>query len=191
MLSPVGDAATERSAAGKRFLDAQAAQMKADDAASPRDCRADWRGPQAGDRHPRADLKEHCGRIPGGEHSPPRLQCLLAGSGSRRLQSDCRCSGRLSDLHPYALVRVVVPVVIFIFFLVPALFFAGFWFVVQIIEGSWSFLLTPDAGGIAWWAHIGGFICGAYLVRRLDPGRPTQRRSLPDIGTIAREGRAP
>lgn len=67
---------------------------------------------------------------------------------------------------------VVVPVVIFIFFLVPALFFAGFWFVVQIIEGSWSFLLTPDAGGIAWWAHIGGFICGAYLVRRLDPGRP-------------------
>ena len=44
---------------------------------------------------------------------------------------------------------VVVPVVIFIFFLVPALFFAGFWFVVQIIEGSWSFLLTPDAE--AWW----------------------------------------
>lgn len=52
MLSPVGDAATERSAAGKRFLDAQAAQMKADDAASPRDCRADLGGPQAGDRHP-------------------------------------------------------------------------------------------------------------------------------------------
>lgn len=43
---------------------------------------------------------------------------------------------------------------------VSALFMIGFWFVLQFIMGSLS-LLQPEGGGIAFWAHIGGFVFGA------------------------------
>ncbi len=47
---------------------------------------------------------------------------------------------------------------------VPALLFLGFWFLQQFLFGTFS-LGSPDAGGgVAWWAHIGGFVAGLALV---------------------------
>lgn len=73
---------------------------------------------------------------------------------------------------PYAWIRVLVLIVIIpILFDVPALLFAGLWFVVQILQGTTSLFVEASAGGgIAWWAHIGGFVAGWILVRKLDPG---------------------
>jgi len=40
----------------------------------------------------------------------------------------------------------------------------GFWFVLQLISGVLS-LGGPDVGGVAFWAHIGGFITGVVLAK--------------------------
>ena len=65
---------------------------------------------------------------------------------------------------PYAWVRVLVLIVFIpLFFSIPAVVFAGIWFFTQVVQGT-SELFSPFAGGgIAWWAHIGGFIFGALL----------------------------
>ncbi len=45
---------------------------------------------------------------------------------------------------------------------IPAIFFLGFWFIQQAISSVAS-LGMPEAGGVAYWAHAGGFIFGAIL----------------------------
>ena len=68
-------------------------------------------------------------------------------------------------LYPRARVLTLVPV----FFLpllveIPAVFFLGVWFLFQFFAGTFS-LFTPHLqGGVAWWAHIGGFVLGMVLL---------------------------
>ena len=47
-------------------------------------------------------------------------------------------------------------------FAVPAIFMLGYWFVVQLLSGWMS--VGAEGGGVAFWAHIGGFVAGAVLV---------------------------
>lgn len=64
--------------------------------------------------------------------------------------------------------RVVTVIPIFFFLQVaelPALIVLGFWFVIQFFNGIASLgYETAGMGGVAWWAHIGGFIAGLLLV---------------------------
>jgi membrane associated rhomboid family serine protease len=46
-------------------------------------------------------------------------------------------------------------------FAVPAYFMLGYWFLVQLVSGSVA--IGAQGGGVAFWAHIGGFIAGALL----------------------------
>jgi membrane associated rhomboid family serine protease len=75
--------------------------------------------------------------------------------------------------------RVVTLVFVFFFLTtmrIPAVFYLGFWFLTQVYYGITS--LGAVAGGIAWWAHIGGFIFGLALVKRfLFRPRPLPRVS--------------
>jgi membrane associated rhomboid family serine protease len=52
----------------------------------------------------------------------------------------------------------------------PALLVLGFWFVLQLFSGLMSFGMT-QMGGVAWFAHIGGFVAGLLLVRLFTLGR--------------------
>lgn len=74
--------------------------------------------------------------------------------------------GAYMFLYPNAKVIVLLP--IFIFFEViqlPALFVLGLWFVMQLFQGTLALSVESSAtGGVAWWAHIGGFIFGAITV---------------------------
>ena len=46
----------------------------------------------------------------------------------------------------------------------PAIVFLGWWFVMQFFNGTLSLLGNPErVGGIAWWAHIGGFAFGLIV----------------------------
>jgi membrane associated rhomboid family serine protease len=68
-------------------------------------------------------------------------------------------------LYPHARVEMVIPP-FFLgpYFVVPAVVFLGWWFILQFFNGTLSLLAQPNAvGGIAWWAHIGGFVFGAML----------------------------
>jgi membrane associated rhomboid family serine protease len=56
---------------------------------------------------------------------------------------------------------------------VPALLVLGFWFVLQLIDGFASLGATTAMGGVAFFAHIGGFVAGALVaaaVRGRGPG---------------------
>ena len=59
---------------------------------------------------------------------------------------------------------------------VPALVMIGLWALLQLISGIGAIAVTEQTGGVAYWAHIGGFIAGlvlAFLLRALGRG-PTQ-----------------
>jgi rhomboid family protein len=62
----------------------------------------------------------------------------------------------------------------------PALLVLGFWFVLQFIEGG---LMAPgEGGGVAYWAHIGGFVAGIvliFLLRRRPPATTPWPRGGP------------
>ena len=78
--------------------------------------------------------------------------------------------GAYAVRFPYAWVRVLVPIIIFpLFFSIPAMMFAGIWFLMQVMQGTSELFLPGAGGGIAWWAHVGGFLAGLFLVRPLEP----------------------
>lgn len=52
------------------------------------------------------------------------------------------------------------------------------WFVFQVAPGLADFLVPPQTGGIAWWAHIGGFLAGLVLVQLIG----TRRHREKEIG---------
>jgi membrane associated rhomboid family serine protease len=81
-------------------------------------------------------------------------------------------------LFPHARVLTLVPIV-FIFVQiveVPAVLYLGFWFLIQLVAGTLAFALADGAGGVAWWAHVGGFMVGLILVPLL-----LRRRSYPRV----------
>ena len=45
---------------------------------------------------------------------------------------------------------------------VPAYLMLGYWFLIQLVGGAGS--LGSETGGVAFWAHVGGFLGGALLV---------------------------
>ena len=66
-------------------------------------------------------------------------------------------------LFPRARVLVLVPIWIFIrMFYIPAGFVLAFWFLLQLMSGAAS--VGQGGGGVAWFAHIGGFIAGMILI---------------------------
>lgn len=83
-------------------------------------------------------------------------------------------------LYPKARVLVLFPLFIFIQIIeVPAFFFLGFWIIQQFIYGAASLgEATAQTGGVAWWAHIGGFLGGVIMVK-LFARNP--RRVLPEV----------
>ncbi len=67
-------------------------------------------------------------------------------------------------LFPRAKVLTLIP--LFVFFPVvelSAFFFLGIWFVMQFISGALAYG-ADVSGGVAWWAHAGGFLVGAVLL---------------------------
>lgn len=60
---------------------------------------------------------------------------------------------------------------------IPAVFVLGFWFVLQTFNGVAGLTtMSAEAGGVAFFAHIGGFIAGLLLMRPFQLGRPTADR---------------
>ncbi|MDC3237117.1 rhomboid family intramembrane serine protease [bacterium] len=65
-------------------------------------------------------------------------------------------------LYPKARILTVIPIIIIPWFVeIPAFIFLGFWFLMQFLNATGS----SAGSGIAWWAHIGGFIAGLILVK--------------------------
>lgn len=77
--------------------------------------------------------------------------------------------GAYFHLYPKARVITLIPLFIFPWFVeIPAVVYLGFWFLTQLLPGLLSLGAVSDVsgamGGIAWWAHIGGFVFGLLMV---------------------------
>lgn len=83
--------------------------------------------------------------------------------------------GAFAVTWPLARIRSIVVLIVFVtVFELPALVVLGVWFLTQVVEAQNSQVLGLN-GGVAWWAHIGGFVAGAIvmpLVRDAPPPPP-------------------
>ncbi len=71
-------------------------------------------------------------------------------------------------LYPRAKVLTLVPLIIFFtFWWLPAWIVLGYWFLIQFFSGTLTraAAMGHDTGGIAFWAHVGGFIAGIILIK--------------------------
>lgn len=79
-------------------------------------------------------------------------------------------------LYPHSRVLTLFPFPLMLFE-VPAVFFLGLWFVIQFVSGLGSLAAAANGGlpgGVAFWAHIMGFVAGVVLVRLMR--RPERER---------------
>lgn len=72
--------------------------------------------------------------------------------------------------------RVLTFILPFFFFELPAIVFLGVWFLFQLIVGGFSFVQPQAGGGVAYFAHIGGFAFGLTAVKLFATGRPRPLR---------------
>ena len=82
-------------------------------------------------------------------------------------------------LFPRARILTMILIVFFPFFVeLSAFFFIGYWFLIQLFAGTISFASQATQGGVAWWAHVGGFVAGIVLILLFR--RRAHRKSYPD-----------
>jgi membrane associated rhomboid family serine protease len=68
-------------------------------------------------------------------------------------------------LYPSSRIATLIPIaIIFIPIRLPAWILIGFWFITQLFNGFASLSGTAGQGGVAYFAHIGGFVAGAVLI---------------------------
>jgi len=103
-----------------------------------------------------------CGVGAGVAHTLANLSSTIPAVGASGAISGVM--GAYIVLFPRSRVLTLVPL-LFIFFTVqlPAVVILGYWFLIQFLGGLSSLGLQIE-GGVAWWAHIGGFVLGALLV---------------------------
>ena len=78
-------------------------------------------------------------------------------------------------LLPRARVLSAVFVILIFFVDIPAIFFLGYWFLFQLWQGGFAIAHPQSGGGVAFFAHVGGFAFGAlavWLFRVRAPLRP-------------------
>lgn len=80
-------------------------------------------------------------------------------------------------LYPTVQVHMLVVLVVFITrIVVPAYLMLGYWFLLQLVQGTAT---LGSTGGVAFWAHVGGFIAGAGLIFLFrDPELVAEHRRL-------------
>jgi membrane associated rhomboid family serine protease len=74
-------------------------------------------------------------------------------------------------LFPYARIHTVIFLGFFVQVIrVPALIVIGFWAIIQVVSGL-TIQGIQNQGGIAWFAHVGGFIAGLFTIKLWQPRR--------------------
>jgi rhomboid family protein len=86
-------------------------------------------------------------------------------------------------MFPRSRVIVMIPIIIFPFiFDFPAVLFLLYWFGLQLLSGTLALTATQAGGGIAFWAHVGGFLFGAMAFGIFLRPRAERRVAQPDEG---------
>lgn len=80
-------------------------------------------------------------------------------------------------LYPRARVLTIVPLIVFFtFWWLPAWIVLGYWILVQFLSGAaTSVSQASQSGGVAFWAHVGGFVAGIVMIKILPQRRGRYR----------------
>jgi membrane associated rhomboid family serine protease len=79
--------------------------------------------------------------------------------------------------YPRSRVITFVPVFLFGWFVeIPSVLFLGVWFITQLFSGLATLGMPAGMGGVAWWAHIGGFLFGLLLAKPFCIGKCARRQ---------------
>ena len=73
--------------------------------------------------------------------------------------------GAFFVLYPRARVLTLVPVFFVFFMWLPAWIVLGYWFIAQFLSGAATSIRAANTSGIAFWAHVGGFVAGVVLIK--------------------------
>ncbi len=97
---------------------------------------------------------------------------LMPGSNVPMLGASAAIAGVLGSyfiLFPYSKIKTLFPFFGFVTVVnISAPFMLGYWFILQLISGTFS-LIAPSGGGVAFFAHIGGFATGLIIMILLKP----------------------
>lgn len=107
-----------------------------------------------------------CGVVGAGLHAlvhPDSQAPVIGASGAI-----AGVMGGYFRLFPHARVVVLIPIIIIPWIVeVPSVLFLGVWFFSQILSVFSDSGLAEEGGTVAWWAHMGGFLCGFLLIRAM------------------------
>ena len=106
------------------------------------------------------------GAVAGGAHLVAYTESTLPTVGASGAIAGVL--GAYLVLFPQARVLTLVPIFYFLRLIeVPAFVYLGFWFVSQLFNGIFALAAADvfQSGGVAWWAHIGGFVFGLLVIR--------------------------
>ncbi len=93
--------------------------------------------------------------------------------------------GAYVRLFPFARIVMLVPIIFIpLFFTLPAIIYIGFWLLLQVFQGALSVWIPQSEGGVAWWAHIGGFAAGVILIPLICQSRSCYRPYYGDEGAL-------
>lgn len=80
--------------------------------------------------------------------------------------------GAYITFYPRSRILTLVPVFFFIQLIhIPAAVFILIWFLIQFLSGLGTLNIPKETGGVAFWAHVGGFVAGLILARFFDRSR--------------------
>jgi membrane associated rhomboid family serine protease len=101
---------------------------------------------------------------------------LNAGSHAPTIGASGAIAGVLGAYficYPAARITTLIPLFFFFWTVeVPAILLLGYWFLIQFLTGFQMLAIqTATGGGVAWWAHVGGFLVGMLLALALRPRR--------------------
>jgi hypothetical protein len=108
---------------------------------------------------------------------------LNAGSRTPTIGASGAIAGVLGAYfisYPAARITTLFPIFFFFWTIeIPALLLLGYWFLIQFFTGfQMQSIETATRGGVAWWAHVGGFLVGLILAATL---RPRRRRPVVEV----------
>ena len=138
-----------------------------------------------------------CGIASGLSHLLLNLQSNLPTIGASGAIAGVM--GAYFILHPRSKILTLIPIIFIPYFIeIPAFVFLGIWFLLQFINAATS---QGQAAGVAWWAHIGGFIFGIIIIKIMqllpdaEPSalirRVTERKKSPRLQVIRPVGPGP
>ena len=117
-----------------------------------------------------------CGLIASGAHILSDPQSTIPSIGASGAVAGVLGAYLIS--YPFARILTLIPLfLIWPIVQLPAIVVLGSWFLLQLFSGTSAVAATSETGGgIAWWAHIGGFLAGMVLIEVFSR-RPVQRYS--------------